>query len=144
MAIALGAEAKYSDTKTQVHQSREIKESIEKAIDLNPEDDISYLVLSRWHYKVSGLGTVARTFAKIIYGGVPKASLAESEELLLQAIALRDRISHRYNLSKVYDRMGRSEDAKMQLQLALLLPATFPEEVEELGKAQRKLEEWKQ
>ena len=140
LAIALGAQAKYSDTKTQVRQSREIKESIERAIALNPEDDISYLVLSRWHYKVSGLGTVARTFAKIIYGGVPKASLAEAEKLLWQAIELHDRISHRYNLAKVYDRMERYEDKKIQLQKAMLLPVTFPEEAEEQEKARKKLQ----
>jgi len=140
LAIALGAQAKYSDTKAQVGQSREIKENIEKAIALNPNDDISYLVLSRWHYKVSGLGTVARTFAKIIYGGVPKASLAEAEKLLWQAIELHDRISHRYNLAKVYDRMERYEDKKIQLQKAMLLPVTFPEEAEEQEKARKKLQ----
>jgi len=140
LAIALGAQAKYSDTKSQVHQSREIKQSIERAIALNPNDDISYLVLSRWHYKISGLGTIARTLAKIIYGGVPKASLAKAEELLLQAIALHDRISHRYNLAKVYDRMERSEDKKIQLQKAMLLPVTFPEEAEEQEKAREKLQ----
>ena len=140
LAIALGAQAKYSEIKTQVRQSREIKESIEKAITLNPDDDISYLVLSRWHYKVSRLGAVARTFAKIIYGGVPKASLAEAEKLLWQAIELHDRISHRYNLAKVYDRVERYEDKKIQLQQALLLPVTFPEELEEQEKARKKLE----
>ena len=142
LAIALGAQAKYSDTKTRVRQSREIKESIEKAIALNPEDDISYLVLSRWHYKVSGLGIVARTLAKIIYGGMPEASLAKAEELLLQAITLHDRISHRYNLAKVYDRMERSEEAMIQLQQALLLPVTFPEEAAEQEKARKKLQKW--
>jgi hypothetical protein len=96
-------------------------------------------VLSRWHYKVSGLGVIARTFARIIYGGIPEASLAEAEKLLLHAIALRDRISHRYNLAKVYDRMELNEDKKIQLQKALLLPVTFPEEAEELQKAREKL-----
>ena len=139
LAIALGAQMKYLDTQTRVRQSREIKENIEKAIELNPEDDISYLVLSRWHYKVSGLGVVARTFAKIIYGGIPQASLAEAEKLLLHAIALRDRISHRYNLAKVYDRMERNEDKRIQLQKALLMPVTFPEEAEEQEKAREKL-----
>lgn len=144
LAIALGAQAKYSDTKLQVRQSREIKENIEKAIELNPEDDISYLVLSRWHYKVSGLGVVARTFAKLIYGGIPEASLAEAEKLLLLAIELRDRISHRYNLAKIYKRMERSADQKKQLEKALLLPVTFPEEVKEREKAEKKLKEWQQ
>ena len=141
LAIALGAQMKYLDTQTRIRQSRQIKENIEKAIELNPEDDISYLVLSRWHYKVSGLGVVARTFAKIIYGGIPEASLDEAEKLLLNAIALRDRISHRYNLAKVYDRMERNEDKNIQLQKALLLPVTFPEEAEVELKARKKLKE---
>lgn len=45
LAIALEAQAKHTDTETQVRQSREIKESIETAIRLAPDDDIAYLVL---------------------------------------------------------------------------------------------------
>ena len=140
LAIALGAQAKYTDTKTQFRQSWEIKENIEKAISLAPDDDIAYLVLSRWHYKISELSVWARTFANIIYGELPKASLNEAEKLLLQAIRLHDRIAHRYNLARVYDRMNRREDAKLQYQKALLLPVTFPEEVQEQEKARIRLQ----
>ena len=143
LAIAIGAQSKYSGTKEQVRQSGEIKKYIEKAIELNPDDDISYLVLSRWHYKVSALGGVARTFAKVIYGGVPKASLKKAEELLLQAIEIHDRVAHRYNLAKVYKRMDRQEEAMEQLRLTLLLPVTFPEEVSDKEKAKRKQQSWK-
>ena len=143
LAIAIGAQSKYSGTKEQVRQSGEIKKYIEKAIELNPDDDISYLVLSRWHYKVSALGGVARTFAKVVYGGVPKASLKKAEELLLQAIEIHDRIAHRYNLAKVYKRMDRQEEAMEQLRLTLLLPVTFPEEVSDKEKAKRKQQSWK-
>lgn len=142
LAITLGAQSKHHDTKTQIRQSWEIKESIDKAIALDPEDDISYLVLSRWHYKISDLGWVSRTFAKMIYGELPKASLDKAESLLWHAIKLHDRIAHRYNLAKIYKRMGKKQEATTQLELALLLPVTFPEESEELGKAQRKLDEW--
>jgi len=139
LAIGLGAQSKYVETETQVKHSREIKKNIEKAISLAPDDDISYLVLSRWHYKMSGLGFFARIYADMIYGGIPKASLKEAEELLLQAIGLRDRIAHRYNLYKVYDRMDRATDARTQLGKVLLLPVTFPEEAEEKAKAMKKL-----
>ena len=142
LAIALGAQSKHYDSETQIRQSWEIKESIDKAITLDPEDDISFLVLSRWHYKISALGWFSRTFAKMIYGELPKASLDKAESLLWQAIKLHDRIAHRYNLAKVYKRMDRQQDATAQLEQALTLPVTFPEEAEELGKAQRKLEEW--
>jgi tetratricopeptide (TPR) repeat protein len=143
LAIALGAQSKYSGTKEQVRQSGEIKENIEKAIELNPDDDIAYLVLSRWHYKVSALSGAARTFARIIYGGVPKASIKKAEDLLLQAIKIHDRVAHRYNLAKVYKRMDRREEAMEQLRLTLLLPVTFPEEVKDKEKARKKQQSWK-
>jgi len=143
VAIALGAQAKYSAIKVQIHQSREIKKNIEKAIELNPDDDISYHVLGRWNYKISTLGFFSRAIVKIVYGGLPKASLDKAESLLLHAIKLHDRIAHRYNLAKVYDRMDRREDAVDQLRQALILPVTFPEEIEELCKAKRKLQKWK-
>jgi tetratricopeptide (TPR) repeat protein len=143
LAISLGAQSKYSSTKEQVRQSGQIKENIEKSIELNPDDDISYLILSRWHYKVSALSGVARTFAKIVYGGVPKASLKKAEGLLLQAIKIHDRVAHRYNLAKVYKRMDRHEEAMEQLRLTLLLPVTFPEEAEDKEKAKRKQKRWK-
>ena len=143
LAISLGAQSKLIDTKSQVEHSREIKENIEKAITLAPDDDISYLVLSRWHYKMAGLGFFARIFVKLIYGGVPEASLKQAEKLLIKAIDLHDRITHRYNLAKVYNRMDRQEEAIAQLQLALLIPVTFPEESEELEKSREKLEKWR-
>ena len=142
LAITLGAQAKHSDTKAQVKISNKVKENIERAIALNPDDDISYLVLSRWHYKNSSLGGIARAFAKVLYGGLPEASLDEAERLLLHAIKLRDRIAHHYYLAKVYDRMERREDVKIQFELAILLPVTFPEETEEKEKAKKKLKNW--
>lgn len=139
LAIVLGAQTKYSATKAQIHQSREIKENIEKSIELNPDDDISYLVLSRWNYKISMLGFFSRAIVKIVYGGLPKASFDEAERLLWKAIKLHDRITHRYNLAKVYNRIDRRKDAVEQLRLALSLPVTFPEEIEEQSKAKRYL-----
>lgn len=135
LAITLGVKMKYGDFETQVKQTWEIKENIDKAIALTPDDDIAYLVLSRWHYKLSELGFWARSLASMIYGELPKASFEQAEALLLKAISLHDRISHRYNLARVYDRMERREDAKVQYQKALLLPVTFPDEVREQEKA---------
>ena len=63
----------------------------------------------------------------------------EAEKLLLRAIELRDRASHRYNLYKVYDRMDRVKEAREQLEKVLKLPVTFPEEAEEKAKARKKL-----
>jgi tetratricopeptide (TPR) repeat protein len=140
LAITLGVKMKYGDIKSQVQEAWEIKKNIDKAIALAPDDDIAYLVLSRWHYKISELGFWARSLASMLYGELPKASLEESEELLKKAISIHDRISHRYNLARVYDRMERRADAKLQYEKALLLPVTFPEEAKEQEKARSRLQ----
>ena len=69
--------------------------------------------------------------------------MEKAEKLLLRAIAIKDRIAHRYSLAKVYYNMGRRNDALEQLRLALTLPVTIPEEADDLDKARRKLISWK-
>lgn len=143
LAIALGAQAEDASVRTQIQLSRRIKENIEKALVLDPHDDISLLVLSRWHYKVATLAPWTRALVRLVYGGLPPASMEKAEELLLRAIGEKDRIVHRYSLAKVYYHMGRREAALQQLRLALKLPVTIPEEAEDLEKARRKLVSWK-
>jgi tetratricopeptide (TPR) repeat protein len=143
LAITLGAQAEDASVKTQIRLSRLVKENIEKALTLDPADDISLLVLSRWHYKVASLQPWTRAFVRLVYGGLPAASMEKSENLLLRAIAIKDRIAHRYSLAKVYHQMGRKEAALKQLRLALALPVTFAEEADDREKARRKLSSWK-
>jgi len=143
LAITLGAQAEDASVKTQIRLSRLVRENIEKAITLDPDDDISLLVLSRWHYKVASLQPWTRAFVRLVYGGLPAASMEKSEKLLLRAIAIKDRIAHRYSLAKVYHQMGRKEAALKQLRLALALPVTFAEEADDREKARRKLSSWK-
>jgi len=100
-------------------------------------------VLSRWHYKVASLAPWTRALVRVVYGGLPPASMDKAEGLLLHAIAIKDRIAHRYSLAKVYYYMGRREAALQQLRLALTLPVTFADEADDLEKARRKLIRWK-
>jgi tetratricopeptide (TPR) repeat protein len=143
LAIAQGAQAEDADVETQIRLSRQIKENIEKALSLDPDDDISMLVLSRWHYKVASLDGWTRALVTLVYGSLPEASLEKAEALLLEAIAKTDRIVHRYSLAKVYHRMGKREAALQQLRLALALPVTFASEADDLERARKKLDSWK-
>jgi tetratricopeptide (TPR) repeat protein len=143
LAIALGAQAEDVNVVTQVRLSRRVKENIEKALSIDPDDDISLLVLSRWHYKIASLEPFSKTFVKLVYGDLPEASLEKAESLLLRAIAKKDRIAHRYSLAKLYYRMGKREAALEQLRIALALPVTFASETEDIEKARRKLKSWK-
>jgi len=142
LAVVLGAQAENANVKTQIQLSRQVKENIEKALSLDSDDDISLLVLSRWHYKVALLKPWTKAIVRLVYGGFPPASLEKAENLLVRAIANKDRIAHRYSLAKVYQSMGRREAALYQLRLALTLPVTFPAEADDLIKVRRKLDTW--
>ncbi len=142
LAITCGALAEDVDIETQIRLSRQVKLRIEGALALDPDDDISLLVLSRWHYKIASLGFWARSYVRLVYGALPEASFEKAEELLWQAIAEKDRIAHRYSLAKLYHRMGRRNEALEQLRITLTLSVTFAEEEEDLVKARKKLMSW--
>lgn len=142
LAIALGARIKNADLAAKIQLSRRIKEVIEKALSLDPNDDISLLVLSRWHDKIASLGLGAKTLIRIVYGGLPDASYAKAEMLLRQAISIHDRITHRYCLAKVFYHQGKREAALGQLRIALTLPVTLPGEAVELEKVRKNITRW--
>jgi len=142
LAIALGAQAEDVNVVSQIRISKRVKENIDKALSIKPDDDISLLVLSRWHYKIASLEPWSKAFVKMIYGDLPYASLEKAETLLLKAISKKDRITHRYNLAKIYYKMGKREAAIEQLKIALSLPVTFSAENEDIEKARKKLATW--
>jgi len=122
--------------------SREVKEEAMRAIELNPDMDTGYHILARWHREVATLSWVMRTAAKVVYGGLPEASLEESVQYFQKAIDLSpDWINHRLELAKTYIEQGNEEAARAQLNKALELPAVAMEDPEYKEEARRLLEE---
>jgi tetratricopeptide (TPR) repeat protein len=106
LSIAIGRVALMAGKKEQVQLSQSVKEEAEKAIELNPENDTAHHVYARWHRKVATLSGVQKTFAKILYGGLPPASLEKAEEHFNKAIALKpDHINHHLELGITYEEM---------------------------------------
>ena len=111
LAISQGILAQESGTRRKVELSRGVKENILLALERQPEDDFSLLVLGKWNYSVATLGFFSNTVVKIVYGGLPDASLDEAEKLLRQALALRNRAIHHYNLALVLEATDRNQEA---------------------------------
>ena len=124
VAIAHGRLATYSDTRTKVEFSRLIKADAERALELDPNYAWAHHVLGRWHYEIASLGSVARWFAKLIYGGLPPASFAEAESHLQRAIELEpENLIHRLELGFVYQAEGREADARREFERGLNMPS---------------------
>ncbi|WP_221032273.1 hypothetical protein [Actomonas aquatica] len=124
VAVARGKLATYSDNRTKVKLSREIKTDAERALALDPDYAWAHHVLGRWHREVDDLGSVARFFVSLIYGGLPDASLDDAISHLERAVELEpDALAHHLELGFAYQAAGRIAEAQEQLEYGLQLPS---------------------
>jgi tetratricopeptide (TPR) repeat protein len=122
-AITLGKMLPYLPTKEQVSASPRIKESVDKALELDPSDDTAWHILGRWHRVLSDVNAVKRTMAGLLYGNLPKGSITEAERDMQKAIELNpNRLMHYIELGRIYAQMGRTDDARRFINKGLAMP----------------------
>ena len=126
LAIASGRVALNADTRTKVELSRGVKEHVDRAIVLNPKNDLAYHVRGRWNYEVAELGWLTRQIVKAAYGGLPNATYESAAADLEKAIEIKDRVVHRLELGKVYLKLDQKAQARAQFERALKLPNEYP------------------
>ena len=122
-AITLGKMLPYLPTKEQVSASPRIKESVDKALALDPTDDTAWHILGRWHRVLADVNLVKRTMAGLLYGNLPKGSIDEAERDMQKAIELNpNRLMHYIELGRIYAQMGRTDDARQFINKGLAMP----------------------
>lgn len=131
VGICLAKNIPFVDNQTKVNYSRRLKEETERAVALDPRQDLAYHMLARWHREVSEVNFLLRSIAKLVYGGLPKGTLAEAQANLERAIALAPgRIIHRHQLALTLIAMGRNNEAIEQLQRCLSLEPVDADDAE--------------
>ena len=80
LAVAAGRVALNSDTRRKVELSRTVKEHVDRALELDPENEMAYHVRGRWNYGVSDLNWIERAVVKTVYGGLPEASFEQATD----------------------------------------------------------------
>jgi tetratricopeptide (TPR) repeat protein len=123
-AISLGKLLPYMSRKDQVASSKVIKSAAERAIKLNPRNDLAWHVLGRWHRVAAGVGSVSRTLAAMVYESLPPASNEEAVNCLERAVKLNpNRLMHQIELGKAYAQAGRPDEARRYLKKGLSMPS---------------------
>ena len=111
--------------KEQVNASKTIKAEIEKAIQLDPNNDLAYHAMGIWHRKMDEIGGAQRFLGGMIYGSIPKGTNEESERNLQKAITLKpDYTNHHLELGRTYLAMKKYDLAKQEFQKTFELPNT--------------------
>jgi tetratricopeptide (TPR) repeat protein len=122
-AITLGKMLPYLPSKEQVSASPRIKESVDKALQLDPSNDTAWHILGRWHRVLADVNIVKRTMAGLLYGSLPKGSINEAEHAMQKAIELNpNRLMHYIELGRIYAQMGRTDDARQFINKGLAMP----------------------
>lgn len=136
VAICYGRLVRFMGARQKVEYSRFIKEYAEKALKIDPSDSYAYHVLGAWNYELAQMGTLTRTFVKVVYGGIPPASNEEAAKLFRKAVELApERVSHHAELGRTYAALGMKDEARNELRKALALPVREKDDPESKKRA---------
>lgn len=125
LSAAMGKYVLTQGKKEQINGSKTIKAEIEKAIELDSNNDLAFHALGRWHRRMAEIGGASRLFGGMIYGSIPKGSFEESEKNLLKAIELNPNYSnHHLELGRTYLSLKKKDLAVQEFQKVLELPQT--------------------
>lgn len=125
LSAALGMYALGLGNKEKIAMSKEIKAEIEKAIELDPENDGAYHALGRWHRTIAEIGGAKRLFGSILYGKMPKGTNEEALVFLRKAIEIKpEYINHHLELGRTCLVAGDYQEAAAEFQKCLDLPET--------------------
>lgn len=105
-AMSYGNLALYKGGNEKVKLAHKIKENAEKAIKIDPQDFLAYIILSIYHRQIASLSWFERAFANTFFGKVPDGSLDESEKMMFSALKINPKIViAMYHLSLTYQEM---------------------------------------
>ena len=122
-AITYGRMLPYLSNKEQVAATPLIKAAADRAIALNPRNDVAWHVLGKWHQVLANVGVLKHLLGSLIYGKLPGSTNEEALECFERAIAINPRRPrHFIELGRTFAQMGRSAEARKYIGKGLNMP----------------------
>jgi tetratricopeptide (TPR) repeat protein len=140
LSVAYGKMTDFVGNKTKMEYSKVVKSEAEKAVELNPKNDLALLILARWNFDMATLNPILRAIAQSLYGQLPPASKEQAVEYFQRAIAAApERIIHHAAFAEALESMGRSKEARAEWLKVKQLKPTDAEDRRYLAEAEQKL-----
>jgi tetratricopeptide (TPR) repeat protein len=123
LSASMGKRLLLLGKKEQVKMSKEVKSYIDKAIALDPKNDLAYHALGRWHRRMAEIGGIKRLLGGLLYGGIPKGSFEESEKFMKKAIELKPTYgNHHLELGRTLVALKKYKEAAQEFQACIDAP----------------------
>jgi tetratricopeptide (TPR) repeat protein len=133
LAAALALKADKIGSKEKVKRAEEIKQELNRALELNPHDDVAWSMLGSYNYEVSKIGWFSRMVGNAFIGGMPQGNRDEAEKDFKKAIGLNPRvIRHYHELAILYIDEGRKQEALNILKIAESKPVLMKSDTRRL------------
>ena len=131
IAITYGKMLPLLGIKEQIEAASYIKDSADKAIELDPRNDLAWHVLGRWHRVLSDVNMFKRGLASLIYGKLPQTTTEEAVKCFENAIEINpNRLMHYVELGRAYAQMGRTAEARWFIEKGLAMPTVEKDDPE--------------
>ncbi len=139
-AITYGKMLPLLSKKEQVAASPVIKAAADRAIKLDPHNDLAWHVLGRWNQQIADVTGLKRTLGELLYGKLPTGSYAESVKCFNMAISINpNRLRHYIELGITYAMAAQPLTAKKFIQVGLAMPNKEKDDAELKGKGKMML-----
>lgn len=140
IAISYGKMLPFLGVRRQIEASRQIKRSVDRALRLDPDNDLAWHVLGRWHRVLSEVGTFKRKVAALVYSELPQTTAAEAVKCFQKAIVLNpNRLMHYVELGRAYAQMGKNAEARRFIEKGLAMPDVAKDDPETKRRGQETL-----
>lgn len=144
MAFSIAKSLMLKSGKEKIIAVKELKNYGDKAVSQNPKNFKAWHVLGKWNYEVSNLNVIERTAVKIIYGGLPPASLNNSIMYYEKAKSLAPNFTLNYlELAKAYNKNDETTKALTQLNYLLAIKNQTEDDPRIKDEAQILIQKWK-
>ncbi|KAK5881966.1 hypothetical protein CesoFtcFv8_020602 [Champsocephalus esox] len=129
-AIMCGIMAEYDTVQNKIKNGYIFKDHLDKAIELKPQDPLSYYLLGRWCYAVAQLSWIERKVAATLFGDPPSATVEDALNNFLKVENIQpgySKVNYVF-LTKCYKDLGQREKARQMCEAACSMHAVSKED----------------
>ncbi len=140
-AAALGRQVPTLGRKDQIAAAGRIRAELDRAIALDPKNDLAWNALAYWHRTLAEMSGSVRLLGGLFYGKIPKGSFDEAVKGFEKAIALNpDYTDHHLELAITYLDLKKKPQAASELQAAIHCPELTSQDARFKREARRALD----